>query len=98
FRPAAPEPVAGELDHLVASEPPLANPESEPVHLREYRDLLQSEAAAVEHYHALLWVFPDTLKYRAPTELVLSGTREGDLLLQRLGDSMPPSLIDMGFR
>ena len=97
-RADVPEPVARELVHLVASEPPLASPESEPVHLEEYRDLLQVEAAAVEHYHGLLWVFPDTLEYQAPTELVLSGTREGDRLLQGLGDSMPASLIDVGFR
>src|ERR1019366_6071361 len=54
-RADVPEPVARELVHLVASEPPLANAESEPVHLAEYRDLLQVEVAAVEHYHGLLW-------------------------------------------
>jgi hypothetical protein len=93
------EPVARELVHLVASEPPLANPESEPAHLEEYRGLLQAEAAAaIEHYHGLLWVFPDTLKYQVPIELVLSGTREAGRLLRGLGGSMPASLIEIGFR
>jgi hypothetical protein len=97
IRADVPGPVARELDLLMASEPPLADPDAEPVHLRAYRDLLRVGVASVEHYHGLLWVFPRPLMYEDQTELVLSGTSEGDRLLDRLGDVLPASLIDKGF-
>lgn len=97
-RADVPEPVARELDRLVALEPPLANPESEPVHLEAYRELLHAEVASVEYFHGVLWVFPGALTYQAQAELVLSGTSAGDRLLDRLGDAMPASLVDKGFR
>jgi hypothetical protein len=98
IRADVPEAVAHELLRLVASEPPLTNPRSEAVHLEEYRELLQEEMAPVEHQHGLLWVFPSTLKGQAPTELVLSGTSEGNRLLHGLSDAMPASLVEVGFR
>ena len=97
-RADVPETVACELDRLVASEPPLSNPDSDPVHLEAYRNLLGAGMASVEHYHGLLWVFPVPLTYEAEAELVLSGTSEADLLVGRFGEAMPASLIDKGFR
>ena len=97
-RADVPSPVARDLDCLVASEPPLANPESDPVHREAYRDLLAVPVTSVEDFHGLLWVFPGPLTYVTPTELVLSGTSEGNKLLDRLDDAMPASLIDKGFR
>jgi hypothetical protein len=97
-RADVPESVAHELVHLVASEPPLSSPDSEAIHLDEYRELLRVGRAPIEHQHGLLWVFPGKLIRQIPTELVWSGTSEGNRLLQRLSDSMPVSFMEAGFR
>ena len=97
-RADVPGSVARELLRLVASEPPLASPTSEAVHLDAYRELLQAEPVSVDKCHGLLWVFPSSLKAQDPTELVWSGTSDGNRLLHGLQGAMPQSLVDAGFR
>ena len=98
IRADVPDEVAGYLRQLVATEPPLAQPESVPIHLEEYRELLAGTAAPVDPYHGLLWVFPEVMTDEAQTDVVLSGTRDGDELFDRLPDAMPASLEYLGFR
>jgi hypothetical protein len=92
------EAVAHELAQLVASEPPLIDPDAEAAYVDEYLALLGEEGAPAEHQHGLLWVFPDTLAHETRADLVWSGTNDGDRLLQELGDSMPASLLEAGFQ
>ena len=94
-----PDPVARELQRLVAEEPPLVATDAVPVHLDRYRALLDVDGSAVEHHHGVLWVFPGPVSYDADVDvdIVLSGTSDGDRLLARFADVVPASLREKGF-
>jgi RimJ/RimL family protein N-acetyltransferase len=73
-----------ELDALVAEEIPLQHPESTPVHLSEYVDLLSREMPVQQESLGMIYRFPDELAYEHDVTLVRSETAEGDELLGRL--------------
>lgn len=98
IRHDVPDPVAHKLERLLAEEPPLVSDEAEPLHLEDYRSLLDLDGAGVEHSLGLLWFFPRPLAYRHDAHLVWSCTGEGDDLLARFADAMPVSLAEKGFR
>jgi hypothetical protein len=95
-----PDLVARRLERLVATEPPLIEADTVPVHLDDYTGLLDVGGAPVEHHHGLLWVFPDRSPHGHGEEvdIVTSGTDAGDRLLARFADVVHPKLQDMGFR
>jgi hypothetical protein len=92
------EDTARAIEALLADEPPLARPDSSPVHLDEYRHLLDAEGSDTLVRHGLAWVFPDPLHYRSDVELIGSDTSEAVQLLADLArDGMPRALVDLGF-
>lgn len=90
--------VADELEKLVAREPPLASADAVPIHLEDYRALLDADGAGVEYALGYLWVFPGPLVYRDDVDLVSSGSPRGDDVLARFVDAVQPSLAERGFR
>ena len=92
------ERTARALDSLAASEPPLRNHDSTPVHIDDYLWLLAAEAPVGRHDMRWIWTFPDRLDYEKPAELVSSDSIAGDRLLTRLsGRGMPGDLAALGF-
>ena len=92
------EATAHAIERLAANEPPLYVPDSRPIHLDDYLELLAAEAPVGQWDPGLIWVFPDHLEYPHPARLVASDTREGDRLLARLCErGMPAALVDAGF-
>ncbi|MCH8223866.1 MAG: GNAT family N-acetyltransferase [Chloroflexi bacterium] len=89
-----------EIEALVASEPPLANPDSTPLHLAEYVDLLDAKAPVEQKSLGMNYCFPDDLWYEHDVTLVSSDTPEGDRLLSSLAAdrAMPDNLESLGFR
>jgi hypothetical protein len=86
------------IEGFVAEEPPLALPDSTPVHLNDYLELLGRDAPIQDSDFGLLWVFPPGLAYSHPARLVASDTHEGDRLLARLMEQgMPDHLVAAGF-
>lgn len=90
--------VADELTRLAGDEPPLFDAEAAPVHLRAYLEVLCSGTDEPQYTAGLNWVFPKNVAHDSILPLVGSGTPEADRLLERLPDSMEPSLVDIGFR
>lgn len=90
--------VANDLTRLAAEEPPLCDAEATPVHLGAYLNLLGSESDQPQYSLGLNWVFPQNVAHQSVEPLIRSGTPEGERLLERLPESMHPSLVDIGFR
>jgi RimJ/RimL family protein N-acetyltransferase len=90
---------AGAIKALVAEEPPLALPESAPIHLAEFLGLLSKEAPVESKVLGqLLWTFPERLIFDHSARLVASDPREGeDLLAQLTERGMPDYLAVAGF-
>jgi hypothetical protein len=89
---------AGAIERLAASEPPLGDPRTSPVHVDEYRRLLAIEAPVEQSDSGPIWVFPDRLPFEHPAPLIRSETPEGDrLVAQLLKGGMPPAMVEMGF-
>jgi len=90
-----PASAASAIKALAACEPPLQEPETDPVHLSEYLRLLVPAGRA---QHGLTWVIPDQLDFDHPAPLARSGTPEGDRLFARFrAEGMPQGLIELGF-
>ena len=86
------------ISALVAEEPPLGDPDSTPLHLDDYVELLASEAPVERCDLGLNWTFPDRPDYKHPAVLVDSESLEGDRLLARLTEQgMPKALAELGF-
>ena len=92
------EETARAINALVAEEPPLGDPDSTPLHLDDYVELLASEAPVERCDLGLNWTFPDRLDYKHPVVLVDSESPAGDRLLARLTEQgMPKALTELGF-
>lgn len=91
--------VAERLSSLVATEPSLIGRTSEPVHRREYVDLLTSEAPVVRHTSGVMFLFPRKFTYTHGVRLICSRTADGDRLTSELqrSDGMPEDLLQLGF-
>ncbi len=94
--------VPGEVVHriveLVATEPPLFGPNSRPVHLDQYLDLLSGDMTAQLRTPNMVFLAPDRLTYSHEIHLVCSGTPEGDRLTGKIRvEGMPPELVGLGF-
>lgn len=86
------------IELLAADEPPLSHPDSAPIHLDRYVELLASEAPIKQQQAGLNWCFPKQLEYVHHAQLVSSGTDEADALLDRLVEQgMPEELEALGF-
>ena len=92
------EVTAQAIARLAADEPPLYAPESRPIHLDDYLELLAAEAPVEDWDLGLAWTVPHQLAYQHPATLVASDTPEGDRLLARLRQqAMPSGLAEVGF-
>lgn len=90
--------LAHELTVLAATEPPLATPDSAPVHLERYLELL-APLGTVETHPGLSFHLPHGSPSPTTAPFVASGTAEGARLEADLArDGMPPDLVEMGFR
>ena len=86
------------IESLAATEPALREPESTPVHIDEYVELLAAEAPVEDFGSGLIWTFPERLAYEHSATLVASDTAEGYRLLARLAEEgMPAALVAAGF-
>ncbi len=93
-----PSALVHELNTLTATEPPLATPDSVPVHLGRYLELLAPLGAAEAH-PGLSFHLPHRSPAPTTAQLVTSGTVEGARVEEKLArDGMPPDLVEMGFR
>lgn len=91
------EETARAIDALVADEPPLGAPDSTPLHIDDYVELLAAEAP-VKQSAGLIYCFPDRIEYEHDVTLVSSDTPEGGRLHARLADhGMPQALAALGF-
>jgi hypothetical protein len=92
------EATAQAIERLAADEAPLNAPDSRPIHLDEYLELLAAEAPVERWDLGLAWSFPDRLDFEHTATLVASDTPDGDRLLARLRErGMPPALLRAGF-
>ena len=86
------------IESLAATEPALREPESTPVHIDEYVELLAAEAPVEDFGSGLIWTFPERFAYEHSATLVASDTAEGYRLLARLAEEgMPAALVAAGF-
>ena len=86
------------IEALVAGEPPLRDPDSTPIHLDGYIELLSREAPVEEQSSGLVYRLPNDLGYEHDVALVSSGTPEGDRLLAVIADrGMPRAMVEVGF-
>jgi hypothetical protein len=92
------EAAMAEIEALAASEPFLQEPDSTPVHLARYLDILSATGGVVASA-GLTFHLPHKARVERDVRLVFSGTPEGGELQDALlRDGMPPALIEMGFR
>jgi hypothetical protein len=98
IRDDVPSDVARELERLVAETPPIYRMGTNP-------DLFSASLGALgiggdvdDGHFGFLWVFPTTLRCDVAAEMVVSGSREADRILDSLSDAMPASLVARGFR
>ncbi|MHB1924788.1 MAG: GNAT family N-acetyltransferase [Acidimicrobiales bacterium] len=89
---------ARRLERLVSEEPPFFSPHALPRHIEDYLGALRATGSPPDHRLGLLWTFAEPLPLIEEFQLVWSGTSEGKSLLDRFGDAMPASLVDIGFR
>ncbi len=86
------------IEALVAGEPPLRDPDSTPLHLDEYVDLLAVEAPVEQQSSGLVYRLPNDLGYEHDVALVSSDTPEGDRLLAGIAvEGMPQAMVEVGF-
>ena len=99
FRHDVGEETARAIEALVAHEPPLGEPDSTPLHLDDYVDLLAAESPVERQSAGLTYCVPDRLGYEHDVTLVGSDTPEGDRFLADLApnDTMPRTLVELGF-
>jgi RimJ/RimL family protein N-acetyltransferase len=92
------ESAARALEALVADEPPLRDPDGDPVHLDAYVQIIAAEAPVERRELGLAWIFPEHLDYASPVPLICSHTPEGDRLLAHFeAEGMPAELVALGF-
>ena len=94
------EETARAINDLIATEPPLVDPDAPPVHLDQYVDLLETDSPVRIGSPGLNYAFPPKFKYEHAAELVWSDTPEGDHLLSEVTgmNAMPEALAAVGFR
>jgi hypothetical protein len=88
----------GEIARLFALEPPLAAFGQHPVHLATYANILSGSSDAPKVGIGLNWLLPHNVRPPAVAPIVMSGTAQGDALLERFRrDGVPPALAALGF-
>ena len=93
------EMTARAIERIAGDEPPLCGPDSTPVHLDRYLQLLDAEAPVECCDAGLIWTFPEPMAYEHKEALAGSETPEGARLLARLRDQgMPPAMTALGFK
>jgi hypothetical protein len=91
--------IAGTIEDLVRSEPPLCTRDSEPVQLERYRALLAQDAPASEPEIAFAYDLPNGTPFFSDVRIVRSGTTDGDALLSDYARSgVLLGLQEMGFK
>jgi RimJ/RimL family protein N-acetyltransferase len=89
---------AGEIEALVADEPPLYDVDQPPKHQDEYVELLARETPIESVRSGLAWYFPEHLQHVSEVQLIISESAEGEDLLARLArDGVPEPLVALGF-
>jgi hypothetical protein len=87
--------VAAEISALAAAEPPFTDPDSPPLYLDRYVDLLSRDAPVARKTVGLIYELPHRLRHESRVELIDDDSREGQGVRE---SGMPDGLAELGFR
>jgi hypothetical protein len=86
------------IAELAEREPPLCDPDSTPVHLDTYVELLARVAPVEQQVAGLTFCVPKGFTYAHDKTIVRSGTPDGDRVIERIAaQGMPPELAELGY-
>jgi hypothetical protein len=86
------------IQRMFVTEPPLASFGQHPIHLALYMKVLANDAEPAKVSIGLNWHLPHDIAPPAAAAIVMSGTAEGDALLDSFRQNgVPPELVALGF-